>query len=98
MLKMTKRLIYIVVIFPIMVLAYGLAVSAIVAPDQPFSANSLGDTFLRPFGQLFGELMLEDMQAQTTCLGPSLFGNCGHGLSMVRVVVLLLLFAAFMVG
>jgi hypothetical protein len=72
-------------LFVIIWLSYGTAQAALLNPTglDLFGVTAewtWGQITFHPYFQIFGELMLDQLEEQTQCLGPNPFGNCGDSL------------------
>lgn len=57
--RMTRDMLYFLVIMVIFLLAYGVAQQAILYPDEPASWSVVSGVFFRPYFQVYGELFME---------------------------------------
>ena len=99
-LRLFKELMEFLILIFLFVISYGVFVQTITHPFTPNDGNMIMRVFYRPYFQMYGELMLDDLSAETDCLGTTLpFSGCGEGNtgSMIAVVTgLYLIFTSIM--
>eukprot|EP00041_Stephanoeca_diplocostata_P039357 m.1618112 g.1618112 ORF g.1618112 m.1618112 type:complete len:2175 (-) comp25376_c1_seq2:5314-11838(-) len=79
--RMMPDIITFLLLFIVMLAMYGVASDAIIYPaGDEWSASRAGRIIYHPYFQVFGELFLDDIQANTECLGPDPWSNCGISL------------------
>lgn len=87
--KMMGNFMTFLAFYAVVMLAYGIAIQSLLFPSLDVDNISIVEILYRPFFQLFGELMLDQMQQDGQCVGLFPFTNCG---SMAVLVVPLLAF------
>jgi hypothetical protein len=73
--------------YGLVLLAYGIAIQAILFPTTSLDGDSMSTLIYRPFFQLFGELMLGDLQSDSGCVGFFPFTTCGTMTVLVAPLV-----------
>lgn len=84
-LNMGSDLITFLALFVIVWLSYGTAQAALLNPDginlfDRTAQTTWNEITFHPYFQIFGELMLDQLEEETQCLGPEPFNNCGDSL------------------
>ncbi|EGD82042.1 ADP-ribose pyrophosphatase [Salpingoeca rosetta] len=74
--EMTKDILAFVCFLVVFILAYGVAAQALLFPAVPFSAEKVINVLYRPYFQMYGELDLEGLQADSGCMGDLAFSQC----------------------
>jgi hypothetical protein len=99
-LRLFKELVEFLILIFLFIISYGVFVQTITHPFTPTDGNMIMRVFYRPYFQMYGELMLDDLSAETDCLGTTLpFSGCGEGNtgSMIAIVTgLYLIFTSIM--
>lgn len=65
-------------LFLVLMLCYGVASTALIDPYQEIDLQTIASIMYRPFFQMFGNLFLEDIHADSQCIGPAIFQSCGY--------------------
>lgn len=63
-------------------IAYGIAAQSLMFPELPFSAQTVVSVFYRPYFQIYGELMLDEVNEETGCVGVLPFLDCAQEVCM----------------
>eukprot|EP00048_Salpingoeca_helianthica_P009388 m.134912 g.134912 ORF g.134912 m.134912 type:complete len:1743 (+) comp14855_c0_seq3:157-5385(+) len=87
--KMLGNFLTFLAFYIVVMLAYGIAIQSLLFPTINADNISISSILYRPFFQLFGELMLDEMQSDGACVGFFPFTDCA---SMAILVVPLLAF------
>nr|QNG40904.1 transient receptor potential ion channel melastatin 1 [Hofstenia miamia] len=69
--RMMRDLRYFIFILLVIVIAYGVAVEALIYPGDTNLWSIIWGVIFRPFFQMFGELMLQDIGAEGPCTDPA---------------------------
>ena len=88
-LRLFEELIQFLILIFLFIISYGVFVQTIIHPFTQSDGNMVTRVFYRPYFQMYGELMLDDLAAETDCTGTTLpFTGCGEGNtgSMLAVV------------
>eukprot|EP00051_Salpingoeca_urceolata_P029602 m.7037 g.7037 ORF g.7037 m.7037 type:complete len:1470 (+) comp2797_c0_seq1:203-4612(+) len=72
----------------VFLISFGIATQALLFPDRPFDFNSFVGIFYRPYFQMYGELMLEDVAEDSDCIGTYPFSSCGWTSSWIAPILL----------
>ena len=75
----------------IFIVAYGVFVQTIYHPFTPVTGTTFWRTVYRPYFQIYGELMLDDMNAESSCMGETMpFTDCAYPTEMLVPLVTVL--------
>ncbi|EDQ87245.1 uncharacterized protein MONBRDRAFT_27446 [Monosiga brevicollis MX1] len=76
--RMTRDVIVFVFIIAVFIFSYGVAAQSILWPQRDVDAQTFENVLYRPYFQIYGELFLEEMNAESDCVGPEPFSSCGY--------------------
>lgn len=77
MYRMVKHLATFGALLVVFMLGYGIASYALLFPDTPFEyTETFKSLLLRPYFHIYGELFLSEIEADTACVGQTLFSSC----------------------
>lgn len=72
-------LILYLMILMVFLVSYGIFVQTIVNPHAPLTTTAAFSVFYKPYYQVYGELMLDDLSEEMDCVGQTLpFTQCAH--------------------
>ncbi|EGD73753.1 nudix-type domain-containing protein 9 isoform b [Salpingoeca rosetta] len=75
MIKDVTTFIFLLIIF---LIGYGIAAQSLLFPDEPFSSQTVINVLFKPYFQIYGELFLDDLQADAGCVSIYPFTGCGR--------------------
>eukprot|EP00043_Microstomoeca_roanoka_P012869 m.125275 g.125275 ORF g.125275 m.125275 type:complete len:1533 (-) comp15614_c1_seq2:98-4696(-) len=78
MMEMTKDVTTFIFLLFIFLIGYGVAAQSLLFPEQEFSTQTFINVLYRPYFQIYGELFLEDLDAESGCTGIYPFTSCGR--------------------
>eukprot|EP00730_Choanoeca_flexa_P007583 TRINITY_DN12352_c1_g1_i1.p1 TRINITY_DN12352_c1_g1~~TRINITY_DN12352_c1_g1_i1.p1 ORF type:complete len:1459 (+),score=335.46 TRINITY_DN12352_c1_g1_i1:373-4377(+) len=86
--QMVRDVLTFVFLIVVFLFGYGVAAQSLLFPLRPVDDETFENVLFRPYFQIYGELFLEDMNAESDCAGASLFTGCGAKNSWLVPVLL----------